>query len=150
MIAVCADADAGAAVAKLRALPEKLRARVAAAVVRDTGELWNVVRGDLPGRLRDGIEQDVRISPEGASGRVFSESPYVRIREYGGRIAVPEIVPVKAKALVLPFRGKPVFAAHVRAHIVEIPARPSLRSAIEEIAPVFRADLGAAVAETLS
>lgn len=151
--------NSGAAIARLKSLGPKVRARTAAAVAEETGMLFDAVLTSLSGgvlrpatgKLRDSISKEVIASSAGASGRVFSDGsvPYARIQEYGGRISIPQTVPVSAKALAFRFDGKLVFAAHVRAHVVDIPARPYLRPVLAAEAPSFKAGIEAALREAL-
>jgi len=142
-------ADTRAIAAKLAAISPKARAIVDDAIVSGTAKLWSAVRLRLAGTLSDGIRQDAAISADGAAGRVYSDFsvPYARIREYGGRIDIPELVPHGAKVLAFPYEGRLVFAARVKAHSETIPARPYMRPALADFAPPFLAELRATLAE---
>ena len=89
------------------------------------------------GRLRASVH--VEVSETGA--RISTEVPYARIQEYGGRISLPEIVPVNAKALAFAYRGKLVFAKRVAAHTVDIPERSYMRSSLYEFEAGFLSDI---------
>jgi phage gpG-like protein len=151
MSMVSIKVDSRAAEAKLKTLVPKARAGAATAVTDNTAKLLDTVRRKLSGemlqarsgRLRDSIRSEIVSSAAGASGRVFSDAPYARIQEYGGRIEIPAIAPVSARALAFEYAGRLVFAAHARAHGVEIPEHGFMRSALAEIAPLFRNDLAA-------
>ena len=71
-----------------------------------SGPVLNVVSG----ALRRSITEEVTDNPEQISAKVYSSGDvkYAAIHEYGGVIHIPEIVPVKAKALHF-FRGKAHF-----------------------------------------
>jgi phage gpG-like protein len=100
-----------------------------------SGEVLAPRSGALRASIRAGMTQNansiaVRVSGGGAL-------PYARIQEYGGRIAVPDIRVVEAKALAFSYGGRFVFANRVRAHVIDIPERSFMRSALAEFAPVF-------------
>jgi phage gpG-like protein len=155
MIAVRTDTKA--AQARLAAVAPRVTARVAEKVAAGAAALRDAVRRNLSGevlnarsgRLRDSIRVETENSAAGSRARIVSDVPYARIQEYGGRIDIPEIEPVAAKVLAFPFEGRLVFAAHVKAHAVQIPARPYMRAALDEFARSFKAELAAAIAETL-
>lgn len=87
------------------------------------------------GNLLRNIRQSVEVgSNRQVIGRVFvaAGAPYGRIHEYGGTIQIPEIFPVKAKALRFMIDGHVVFAKRVRAHSVVMPPRSFLRSTLRE------------------
>jgi hypothetical protein len=112
--------------------------------------LLSAVQARLPANLADSLQLTVDASDTGATATITSDAPYARIREYGGRIAVPEIVPVAAKVLAFRFKGKLVFARHTQPHEVDMQAHPSLAPALDEIAPQFHADLSDALSEIAS
>jgi hypothetical protein len=60
---------------------------------------------------------------------------YARIQEYGGKIEVPEIAPVQARALAFEYGGKLVFAMKTAAHVIEIPEHSFMRYSLAEIGP---------------
>lgn len=144
-MSVTLNVDAREAEARLKTLAPKVRARVGSVVAVNAAKLEDVVRRNLSGgvlqartgRLRDSIQ----VESDGAGFRVFSDAPYARVQEYGGKIDIPETVPVNAKALAFEYAGKLVFATHARAHEVVIPERSFMRSALAEIAPLFLEDL---------
>jgi phage gpG-like protein len=146
--------DAKAATTKLKSLAPNARRAVDETVAADTTKLHDIVRGKLSGdvlnvhsgKLIDSIEQEAG----DGTGRVFSDLDYARIQEYGGRIDVPEIEPVNAKALAFEYEGRLVFAKRTQAHTVTIPERSFLRSSLAEFAPQFAADIEAAVAGALA
>jgi phage gpG-like protein len=146
--------DTNAATIRLKSLAPNARRAVDEVVAADTAKLQDIVRGKLSGdvlnarsgKLIGSIEQD---SSDG-TGRVFSDLDYARVQEYGGRIDVPEIEPVNAKALAFEYEGKLVFAKHTQPHTVTIPERSFLRSSLAEFAPQFAADMDAAVAGALA
>jgi Bacteriophage HK97-gp10, putative tail-component len=137
--------DASAANAKLEALAPSVAAKAKDVVARNADALLANVQARVPAKLAASLRAEV--SDNGATARITSDAPYARIREYGGRIAVPEITPVAAKVLAFSYRGKIVFAAHTKAHDVNVVAEPYLAPALAEIAPQFRDDLAAALSE---
>jgi phage gpG-like protein len=148
--------DARATTIKLKALAPDVRRAVGETVADSTEKLWNIARlklsGDVlnvgSGKLLRSIQQEVRDS----EGRVFSDGSvdYARIQEYGGRVDIPELVPVNAKALAFEYEGRLVFAKRTQPHAVTIPERSYLRSSLAEFAPQFTADLEAAVEGALA
>jgi len=102
---------------------------------------------DIQARVPAGLADSLRLETTDDGARITSDAPCARLREYGGRIAVPEIVPVAAKVLAFPWRGKIVFAAHAKAHDVTVPAEPYLAPALAGIAPQFQGDMEAALSE---
>jgi hypothetical protein len=142
--------DARTAKARLASVAPNIASKVPDVVARNAAALLTAAQARLSnGKLAGSLQADVQISSEGATARIASDGsvPYAGIEEYGGRIETPEIVPCGAKVLAFPFHGKLVFAAHTKAHDVEIPARPYLAPALAEIAPQFKADLANAVSE---
>ena len=138
--------DTNSAAAKLAALPDKVRAGLRETVqagalkllskVRQkvSGDVLQVRSGALLGALR---ETGLSDSGDAISAGVATDAAlkYARIQEYGGRIDVPEIAPVNARALAFEYGGKLVFAMKAAAHIVEIPEHSYMRSSLAEIGP---------------
>ena len=139
--------DATAAIGGLRAWLSHVRAGLRARFAEGAADLLAGVRAKLSGavlRVRSGtlrasMRSAVAESTGGLEARVYSDGlvPYARIHEYGGRIAVPGIVPRNAKALAFAYGGRLVFAERVCAHAVTIPERSTMRSSLEEFAPSF-------------
>lgn len=155
---VTTEVDAAAAIAKLHALKERLRANVRQAVEDGADELRQLVQTKLSGEvlqarsgtLRDSIRTEVSEDAGGIGARVSSDVPYARVHEYGGRIAVPDIVPGKTKALAFDYGGRMVFAKRTVAHVVTMPERSFMRSALAEFAPLLLDDIRKVTAEALS
>ena len=139
--------DTTAAETQLDGLASSAAARAGDVVAQNGAALLAAVQARLPQTLADSMRLAVSESDTGATATVSSDAPLARLREYGGRIAVPEIVSVAAKVLAFPFKGKLVFAAHTKPHEIDMPAHPSLGPALEDIAPQFRDDVSAAVME---
>lgn len=154
-----ATTNARALGAALAGLPMKVRTGVAAAISLAAQELRERVEENLSGDVlnaRSGALKDSIVETV-SSGDILSASvgsdgsvPYVRIQEFGGRIAIPEIVPRAAKVLAFPFGGRIVFAAHTAPHEVDIPERSYLRSALEEESPAIAGAIRDAISEALS
>jgi HK97 gp10 family phage protein len=146
--------DTDAVRARLESIAPKVAARTAAAVSEGAEVLHDAVRRNLSGDVLDvrsgALRDSIRIETDAEGARIVSDAPYARIQEYGGRIEIPEIVPVAARVLAFPYQGKLVFAAHTQAHAVDIPARPFMGPALEEFAGSFKAQLAAAIAEALA
>ncbi len=157
---ITAQIDAAPAIAKLGALPMKLRVAVREAVEEDAQELLAIVQAKLSGevlQLRTGallrsITVETNEDADGIGARVLSDGsvPYARIQEFGGRIAIPEIAPATAKALAFNYAGRLAFAKRTAAHVVDLPERSYMRSSLAEFAPGFVGRLREAFAETIA
>lgn len=143
MIAV--EVDTTAAKAQLDGLAAAAAARAADVVAQSGADLLAAVQARLPAKLGDSLQLTIDASDTGAVATITSDAPYARIREYGGRIAVPELVPVAAKVLAFRFQGRLVFAARTQPHTIDMQAHPSLAPALDEIAPQFLEDLRVSV-----
>ncbi len=150
--------DTSSAAAKLAALPDKVRASVRQAVQAGALKLLSKAQQKASGdvlQVRSGaLLNGLRESGLSASGDAISDGvttdaalKYARIQEYGGRIEIPEIAPVAARALAFEYGGKVVFAMKTVAHVVEIPEHSFLRSSLAEIAPDIIDDIRKVVAE---
>ena len=98
-------------------------------------KLGGIVLNVVTGALRRSISHKVSAEATRVGATVFSggDVKYAGIHEFGGTIHVPEIVPVKAKALHFVIGAKDVFATRVRAHDVVMPERSFLRSSLEDM-----------------
>jgi hypothetical protein len=144
------EIDKAQAEAQLDGIASSAAARAGDVVAQNGAALLSAVQARLPAKLADSVRLTVSASDAGATASITSDGPFARLREYGGRIAVPEIVPVAAKVLAFPFKGKLVFARHTQPHVIDMQAHPSLAPALDEIAPQFHADLGDALSEIAS
>jgi hypothetical protein len=150
--------DAPPAIAKLETLKKRLRTGVGEAVESAAARLRAIVQAKLSGEvlkarsgaLRDSIR--AAMDADGTAARVFSDGsvPYARVQEYGGRVNVPAMAPVNAKALAFAYGGRMVFAKHAAAHVVSLPECSYLRSSLAEFAPVFLDDIRKVVTENLA
>jgi phage gpG-like protein len=157
---ITAEIAAERAIAEFDALPGKVRASARDAVAEDGARLVSIVQAKLSGDVlqsRSGallrsIKAETNEDADGVGVRVFSDGsvPYARIQEYGGRIAVPQIVPVEAKALAFAYGGRMVFAKSAAAHVVDIPERSYMRSSLDEFAAAFVADIRKIVTDALA
>jgi len=144
---ILATVRAAAAIESLGAWRERFRARLRESFAANANALLGLVRAKLSGEvlrsrsgaLRASLRAAIAEDADGFQARVWSDGslPYAHVQEYGGRIAVPEIVPKNAKALAFPYGGRLVFARRVRAHVVTIPERSYMRSSLEDFAPAF-------------
>src|SRR5580698_8412563 len=120
MSAITAKVDTSQVATKLAALPQKLRQGAQSAVAAGTEQLLATVQRKLSGEVlatRSGrLRDSIAASAADLEGRISSDAPYARIQEFGGRIDVPAITPVQAKALAFPYGGRLVFAARTAAH----------------------------------
>ncbi len=142
---IAMDADASAAM--LKGLAGAARNAVRAAAVDHTQRLFEAVAAKVPPGIAANLRQSVSDDGDGVAGGISVDPSlaYARIREFGGRILVPETAPKTTKALAFHYEGKLVFAKHARAHGVDIPAQPYLRPALAEITPTFRSALQDAI-----
>lgn len=151
--------DTGSATAKLAALPDKVRAGVREAVQAGALKLLSKVQQKVSGdvlQVRGGaLLNSLRETGLSDSGGTLSDGvatdaalKYARIQEYGGKIEVPEIAPVNARALAFEYGGKVVFAMKAAAHVVEIPEHSFMRSSLAEIAPEIVDSIRKVVAES--
>jgi phage gpG-like protein len=129
--------------ARLAALPDRLRAALAEkAEALAQGLFAQVVGVNLSGgvlnarsgALRESIELRIAQQEDSVEAEVFSagDVPYAAMQEFGGKTAAHEILPDKARVLVLPGAGKQAFARRVQHPGSSIPARSYLRSALEQ------------------
>jgi phage gpG-like protein len=145
---IALDTDMTAAAARLARLAPAVQACAADVVASEGPALRDAARTNLPGGpLSESLRLERRDTAQGSEACVASDLAYARITEYGGRIAIPETAPVAAKVLAFPYAGRLVFAAHARAHDVEIPARSYLAPALAAVAPVFEAELRGALGD---
>lgn len=96
-----------------------------------SGQVLNVKTGSL----RSSVYSRVTRDRDGAEGKVAvpPDVPYGAIHEFGGVIEIPEITPVKAKALHWIGKDGEMFAKRVRAHTITMPERSYLRSSLSEM-----------------
>jgi hypothetical protein len=152
--------DAAAAIAKLAAMKDRLRANVRGAADEDAARLLAIVQGKLSGEVlnsRSGaLFRSIRVESvedaDGVGARVFSDGSvsYARIQEYGGRVNIPALEPVRAKALAFAYGGRMVFAKSAAAHVAHIPERSYMRSSLAEFAATFADGVRKVVADALA
>ena len=157
-MAVGIEVDADGAARKLTALPDKVRADVRQVVQAGALKLLAKVQQKVSGdvlQVRSGaLLNSLRATGPSDSGdtirggvAIDDAIKYARIQEYGGRIEIPAIVPVNARALAFAYGGKLVFAMKTAAHMIEIPEHSFLRSSLAEIGPDILDDIRKVVAE---
>jgi phage gpG-like protein len=155
-----ANIDPAPAIAKLDVMKQRLRAGVRGGVKNGAGRLLSLVQAKLSGEVlqaRSGallrsIHVETNENADGFGARVFSDGsvPYARIQEYGGRVNIPALAPVNAKALAFAWGGRMVFAKSVAAHVVDLPERSYMRYSLAEFADTFTGDIRQTVADALS
>lgn len=146
-------------VARLGSMPERVRAALLKKTYALAVQLADRVRRKLSGEvlnvrtgnLRASIFEDVQSDAASVIGRVYSSGDvkYAAAHEFGATIRIPEIVPVKAKALHFIIGGKDIFAMRARAHDVVLPERSFLRSSLVDMKAQIIAGLQEAVQEGL-
>lgn len=139
--------ETGAAARKLERWGKALRARLGEGFAAGAQTLLESARGKVSGdvlqartgALRASLRAEVTETAGGFAALVWSDGSvrYARIQEYGGRIAVPEIVPKNAKSLAFVYGGRMVFAKRAAAHVVVLPERSYMRASLAEFAPPF-------------
>ncbi|MGD0263535.1 MAG: hypothetical protein ABSD47_01110 [Candidatus Methylomirabilota bacterium] len=104
------------------------------------------------GTLRRSISSRVEPFEGGVRGIISASAPYAATHELGLTLHIPEIRPVRAKALHFFISGghtgygaAEVFAMRARAHDVKMPERPFMRRALQEMAIQVRARIRQAV-----
>jgi hypothetical protein len=151
------EVDTVSAAARLAALPAKVRTGVQQAVRAGALKLLSKVQQKVSGdvlQVRSGaLLNSLREAGLSGSGDSITDGvatdaalKYARILEYGGRVEIPEIAPVAARALAFAYGGKVIFAMKAAAHVVEIPEHSYMRSSLAEIAPDIIADIRKVVA----
>jgi hypothetical protein len=157
---ITVDFDTAPAVEKLDALKERLRAAVRSCIGNGAGRLLSIIQGKLSGgvlnsrsgALLNSIRAETVEDTHRIDARVFCDGlvPYARIQEYGGRLNIPAIAAVHAKALAFSYGGRLVFAKTVAAHCVVIPERSYMRSSLDEFSSAFANDIANTVADALA
>lgn len=138
------------ATVRLKAIPENVRAKLRAVIVRDGKELASLVRGKLSGsvlkvrsgKLLNSIRTEMVENANTIYGRVYSKGvPYAAIHEYGGQTKPHDIYPKNVKALHFMVGGASVFAGMVHHPGSKIPERSYLRSSLAEMKSALIADI---------
>ena len=141
-------------IARLNAMPDRLRSGIARAVTRLAIETQARVQQKLSGQvlkvrtgvLRSSINYKVEQNATGVTATVGTNVKYGKFHEFG----VPhswQIFPKSARALAFELNGKTIFAKRVTHP--PLPERSFLRSALREMQPKILSELDAAVNEVL-
>jgi HK97 gp10 family phage protein len=141
-------------IARLNAMPDRLRSGIARAVTRLCIETQALVQQKLSGSvlkvrtgtLRSSVNFKVDQTATAVTGTVGTAVKYAGYHEFG----VPhswEIRPKSARALAFELNGKTIFAKRV-IH-PPLPERSFLRSALREMEPKIESELSAAVGEAV-
>lgn len=148
-----------AAVSRVAGLPARLHAGLVTTVTRETLELQrHVVEDKLSGQvlnvrtgtLRRSITQQVVDAGGTIVGRVGTNLRYGLAHEFGATIQHPGSVPRRAKALHwIAASGASVFAMSTRPHVIRLPERSFLRSALADRRAAFVAAVRATLARIL-
>lgn len=147
-------------VAAINRAPIATRARLLGAINKLALQLQAHVQLDklsgqvlrhVTGKLMASIFHQVIEGGDKIVGRVYSagDVKYAAIHEFGGIVHIPEMVPVKAKALHFFAGGKEVFAMRARAHDVTMPERSFLRSALTDMEKQIVAEMRQAILDGL-
>ncbi|HWX30880.1 MAG TPA: HK97 gp10 family phage protein, partial [Steroidobacteraceae bacterium] len=145
---------------RLRALPDAINSGLLRGITQLGIELQRHVQQDKlsgqvlrsrTGSLRSSIGLRVDQSGGAVTASVFTDSRYAGAQEYGftGTISVRASLRRIRDAFGRPIAGKTI---SVRAYDrrIDLPERSFLRSALEDMAPVIRDEVGAALAEAVS
>ena len=148
------------AVERLRALPEAVNSRLLRLITQLGIELQLAVQQEKlsgqvlrsrSGSLKSSIGVKVDQSGGAITASVFSESQYAGAQEYGfaGTVSVRASLRRMTEAFGRPIAEKTI---SVRAYDrrMNLPERSFLRSALEDIAPVIRDEVEAALSEAVS
>jgi hypothetical protein len=105
------------------------------------------------GRLATSIEADTKVTADRVSGTVDTSVPYAAFQEYG--FSGAESVRAQLRTIATAFGkllkgGSRPIAVRAYERQVEAPARSFLRSALAEMAPRFRGELGEALFQALA
>jgi phage gpG-like protein len=113
-------------------------------------ELTGEVLSARSGSLKSSIDLRVDQSTSTVTATVFSDSRYARVHEFGfaGTVNVKASLRTITKVFGLPIPPKMI---NVRAHSrkMDLPERSFLRTALEDMAPAIKDEVGAALRETL-
>jgi hypothetical protein len=145
---------------RLRALPDAINSgllrgitELGIALQRHVQEdkLSGQVLRSRTGSLRSSISLQVDQNGGGVTASVFTDSRYGGVQEYGfaGTVSVRASLRRIREAFGRPIAEKTI---SVRAYDrrIDLPKRSFLRSALEDMAPVIRDEVGAALAEAVS
>ncbi|HTT84962.1 MAG TPA: HK97 gp10 family phage protein [Rhizomicrobium sp.] len=152
--------DTAPAIARLDETKLRLRAAARNAVESGANRLLSLVQEKLSGEVLNSrssaLLRSIRVETaedtDGIAVRVLSDGsvPYARIQEYGGRVNIPALEPIRAKALAFGYGGKLVFAKSTAAHVVDIPERSYMRLSLAEFARAFSDEMREAIAGSLA
>lgn len=142
-------------ITRLTALPEELRISLGRVMTRLAIEVERNIKLKLSGSvlnvrtgvLRASIHHQIQMTSTGVTATIGTNVKYGRYHEFG----VPhswEIKPKSARALAFEVGGKSVFAQRV-IH-PPLPERSFERSTLEEMAPYIRAEIDAAIKQTVA
>ncbi len=144
-------------VAQLDVMPGALRGGLARTMTQLSIELTLVIARKLSGQvlhvrsgaLLSSLRGDMTNTETEITARIYTNSPYAAIHEYGGTIHVPEITPKTARALAFEVGGQTIFRMLARAHTVHMPERSFMRSALKETTPRIREELNRTFSEVM-
>jgi phage gpG-like protein len=145
---------------RLRALPEAIDSGLLRGITQLGIELQRHVQEDKlsgqvlrsrTGSLRSSISLQVDQNGGAVTASVFTDRKYAGVQEYGfaGTVSVRASLRRIREAFGRPIAEKTI---SVRAHDrrMNLPERSFLRSALEDMAPVIRDEVGTALAEAVS
>jgi Bacteriophage HK97-gp10, putative tail-component len=150
----------GSALDRLRALPDAANAGLARAIAKlgidlQSNVQQNKLSGEVlkvqSGALKSSIDVQIDKSATGVTATVFTDLDYAAAQEYGfsGTVNVRAIL----RTIKLSF-GRPIATktVSVRAHSrqMDLPARSSLQSALDDMTPNISADVDDALREAIN
>jgi HK97 gp10 family phage protein len=147
-----------ALIARLNAMPDRLRSGIVRTVTRLGFQLEARVKQKLSGEvlkvrtgtLRNSINTRVAQTASSVTAAVGTNVKYARIQEFGGHTPPHTILPKRGRVLAFEWKGQQVFFRKVQHPGSRIPEHSFLRSALREMEPRIKAELEAAVHETVS
>lgn len=145
--------------ARLRSIPDAINAGLARAITKLGIDLQrNVQQNELSGQtlnvrtgsLRASVDVEIAQSADTITARVFSDSPYAHVHEFGFSGAVS--VKASLRRITEAF-GRPIsdtsIAVGTHSRRMFLPERSFLRSALEEMTPEIRDEVESALREAL-
>lgn len=145
-MAVDIKVDASRVNLKLEQLPADTRDALTAKVFVDAALLAQAAAHRAPvrtGKFERSIKPRVTVRANSVTGRVFTHDPRANLFEWGGKTGAHEILPDKAKALLI---GGQRFAARVHHPGGTYKALQVIHGAFDEMKSQIEADLESAVA----
>ena len=145
---------------RVRALPDAINSGLLRGITQlgielqrhvQEDKLSGQVLGSRTGSLRSSISLQVDQNGRGVTASVFTDSRYASVQEYGfaGTVSVRASLRRIREAFGRPIAENTISVRAYDRHM-NLPERSFLRSALEDMAPVIRDEMEAALAEAVS